>query len=208
MASEQDALRETYNRIADDWHRDHQDDTWWIGGTDKFISLLPPGASVLDVGCGGGTKAEYLIDRGLEVTGIDFAENLIAIAKAEAPAGRFIAMDAYDLDTLSGTFDGVFAQAILLHIPKRDIPAMLVRLVAKVRAGGYLYITVKEVKPGQPEEEERVENDYGYEYRRFFSYFTLPELESRIRQIGLETMHIEVTPSGNSRWIQIISKKA
>lgn len=201
------SLREAYNRIADDWHRDHQSDTWWIGGTDKFISFLKPGDSVLDVGCGGGTKAKYLTERGLEVTGVDFAENLIAIARREVPAGTFIAMDAYDLDTLTRTFDGVFCQAFLLHVPKRDAPEMLGKLAAKLRPGGYLYIAVKEVKPGQPEEEERIDNNYGYEYRRFFSYFTLPELEGHIRQTGLETAYSEITPSGNSRWIQLIARK-
>ena len=208
MVNEQDALRQTYDRIADDWHRDHQDDTWWIDGTDTFISFLKPGDLVLDVGCGGGTKAKYLIDRGLEVTGIDFAENLIAIAKREVPTGTFIVMDAYDLDALPGTFDGVLAQAFLLHVPKRDVSAVLGKLTDKVRPGGYLYMAVKEVKPGQPEEEERIENDYGYEYRRFFSYFTLPELEGLIRQTGLETAYSEITPSGNSRWIHLIGQRA
>lgn len=208
MANKQDALRETYNRIAEDWHRDHQDDTWWVEGTNKFISFLKPDDSVLDVGCGGGTKAKYLIDRGLEVTGIDFAENLIAIAKREVPTGSFLVMDAYDLDTLAETFDAVFAQAFLLHVPKRDAPEMLGKFAAKLRPGGYLYIAVKEVKPGQPEEEERTERDYGYEYRRFFSYFTLPELEGHTRHMGLETAYSEITHSGNSRWIQLISQNA
>ncbi|MDP3727453.1 MAG: class I SAM-dependent methyltransferase [bacterium] len=207
MAHERDSNREAYNRIAEDWHRNHRDDTWWVEGTDKFISLLPAGASVLDAGCGGGTKAKYLSEHGIAVTGIDFAENLIAIARAEVPEAKFAVMDMYDLSGLAAEFDGVFAQAVLLHVPKREVPVVLHKLAGKVQPGGLFYIAVKEIKPGQPEEEARIENDYGYEYRRFFSYFILPELEGHIRPLGLEIVHADITPSGNSRWIQLIARK-
>ena len=54
-------LRATYDRIAEDWHGDHRDDDWWIGGADAFTPLIKPGGLVLDVGCGGGRKSRYLI---------------------------------------------------------------------------------------------------------------------------------------------------
>ena len=55
-------LRATYERIAEDWHGDHRDDDWWIGGADAFTPLIKPGGLVLDVGCGGGRKSRYLIE--------------------------------------------------------------------------------------------------------------------------------------------------
>lgn len=33
-------LKHTYNKIAKDWHNDHQTDTWSKAGVDKFISLM------------------------------------------------------------------------------------------------------------------------------------------------------------------------
>ena len=39
-------LKSTYNKIAENWDKDHKKDTWWISGTDKFISLLKPGSLV------------------------------------------------------------------------------------------------------------------------------------------------------------------
>lgn len=70
-------LKETYNKIADDWFKDHKVDDWWVEGTDQFISLLKPGASVLDVGCGAGLKSKYLSEKGLQVVGIDFSDKFI-----------------------------------------------------------------------------------------------------------------------------------
>jgi 2-polyprenyl-3-methyl-5-hydroxy-6-metoxy-1,4-benzoquinol methylase len=47
-------LKDTYNKIAIDWHRDHLPDDWWIDGMGKFAGMLPAGATVLDAGCAGG----------------------------------------------------------------------------------------------------------------------------------------------------------
>src|SRR5258706_10762297 len=107
-------LKDTYNKIAESWHKDHQTDDWWIEGTDKFISLLKQGDSVLDVGCGGGTKTKYLIGKGLKVLGIDFSENLIEIAKREVPQGTFLVMDINNVDMMQENFNGIFMQAVLL----------------------------------------------------------------------------------------------
>ena len=67
-----EALKDTYNKIAYQWHEDHQNDDWWQAGTNVFISYLHNGQSVLDVGCGGGTKSKYLASKGLKVVGVDF----------------------------------------------------------------------------------------------------------------------------------------
>src|SRR3989338_6066638 len=140
-------LRETYNRIAEEWHKDHQQEDWWVEGTDKFISLLKPGDSVLDVGCGGGTKYAYLVKKGLRVVGIDFSEKMIEIAKREVPEGTFLVLDLGDVDKLDYLFDGIFMQAALLHVPKKEVIGKLEKLTKKLKVGGYLYVGVKERKP-------------------------------------------------------------
>lgn len=200
-------LKETYNRIAEDWHRDHQADDWWKEGTDEFVSLLGDGARVLDVGCGGGTKSKYLLARGLSVVGIDFSEKMVEIAARENPAGTFLTLDLKDSDQLPGEFDGIFLQAVLLHIPKREVRERLQRLANKLKPGGYFYIAVKEKRPGGKDEEVVVERDYGYSYERFFSYFTRDEVESHVREVGLSLALSLAAPTGATSWIQIIAKK-
>ncbi|HBB36921.1 MAG: hypothetical protein UX02_C0002G0134 [Candidatus Moranbacteria bacterium GW2011_GWC1_45_18] len=200
-------LKDTYNKIAKDWHKDHQKDEWWVVGTDKFVSLLAENDLVLDVGCGAGTKSKYLIGKGLEVVGIDFSKEMIKIAKKEVPAGRFMVLDLDDIENLKETFDGIFMQAVLLHIPKKKIIPVLEKVAKKLKKGGYLYIAVKEKRKNGQEEEVVLENDYGYEYERFFSYFSKDEIIGYMKEIGLKIVHEAVTDLGNTNWIQVIGKK-
>ncbi len=200
-------LKETYDRIAEDWFKDHQEDTWWVDGTDAFISFLKPKSLVLDVGCGAGTKSTYLLDKGLEVVGIDFSEKMIEIAKREVPLATFKVMDIKDMGELQESFDGILAQAVLLHIPKAEVVGVINGLKNKLKDGGYLYIAVKERRPESKEEEVKVEDDYGYRYERFFSYFTLPEIQKHLSDTGMNICYENVARSGKTEWIQVIARK-
>lgn len=199
-------LKDTYNAIAKDWHLDHLDDDWWVAGTTAFAELLPSGAHVLDIGCGSGLKSKFLIDKGLRVTGIDFSENLLAIARETAPTATFMCMDMRTIESLPETYDALFAQASLLHIPRVDALEVVRGWITRLKPGGFIYLAVKEVKAGRSLEENLKETDYGYEYERFFSYYTMEEMESLIDILGFDIVYRAVqTP--NNRWIQLIGKQ-
>jgi len=70
-----------------------------------------------------------------------------------------------------------------------------------------LHIAVKEIRDKNIEEEIRKEDDYGYEYERFFSYFTLEELRDYFKILKLEIISENIVNSGRSNWINIIGKK-
>src|SRR4051812_30468973 len=75
------------------------------------ILQLKPGASVLDVPCGGGRHAMALASRGYNVTGIDIAQPLLEEARQEATARNLqITFDYGDMRELpwENTFDGIF----------------------------------------------------------------------------------------------------
>ena len=80
------------------------------------------------------------------------------------------------------------------------------QLKSKLQPGGYLYCSVKEVKPEGKEEEILIEHDYGYEYSRFFSYFTMSEMIDCVKKIGMEIMYEDIVRSGKTNWIQIIAR--
>lgn len=200
-------LKDTYNKIAQDWMQDHPGDTWWIEGVDKFLSFLPASGSILDVGCGPGQKSKYLINKGFSITGIDFSEKMIQLAKEYAPEAKFFVRNIKEHLNFEESFDGVFAQAVLLHIPKKEVKKVMENIIQPLNSGGYFYLAVKELRINNPEEEIVKENDYGYDYERFFSYFRLEELKDILLELGLNVIYEKVAPSGDTRWIQIIAKK-
>lgn len=200
-------LKDTYNKISNDWYSDHKSDDWWVEGTDIFISMLKNGSTVLDVGCGAGVKSKYLFEKGLTVTGIDFSEKFIEIAKNNVPGAQFFVMDMKEASSLGTKFDSIFAQASLLHIPKKEIRGVLAILVNQLRVGGYLYIAVKGLRPGGKEEEIVKENDYGYDYERFFSFFSMDELKGYLSELKLSIVYENSKIVGRTNWLQIVGKK-
>ncbi|HYE23223.1 MAG TPA: class I SAM-dependent methyltransferase [Candidatus Paceibacterota bacterium] len=200
-------IRETYNRIAEDWHKDHTNDDWWTEETERFLNLLPTGGTVLDVGCGSGTKSKYMAGRGFQVTGIDISDGLLAIAKRELPEGDFRELSMTDLSSLSASYDGTFAQASLLHIPKKEAGDVVRQIASVTKPGGYTYIAVKELRPGNKDEEIKREDDYGYTYERFFSYYTSEELAAHFEQSGLTIISNTRKQSGNTVWLQIVGQR-
>jgi hypothetical protein len=116
-------------------------------------------------------------------------------------------MSMSEVDASLGTFDGVFIQAALLHIPKKEVTGVLEKLSVLLDQGGYMYIAVKEPREGQAEEEIVTENDYGYDYERFFSYFTMDELKGYLNELHMGISYEQRETSGKTCWLQIIGQK-
>jgi 2-polyprenyl-6-hydroxyphenyl methylase/3-demethylubiquinone-9 3-methyltransferase len=102
------------------------------------------GASVLDVGCGGGLLSEGLADRGANVVGIDLGTDNLAAARVHAQT-RGVRVDyrCLDVETLAdelpGSFDVVTCLEMLEHVPE---PGRVVAACAKaVRPGGSLFFS-------------------------------------------------------------------
>lgn len=102
--------------------------------------------SVLDVGCGTGTFALILADRGLAVTGVDPAAGSLDVARAKPGARRvrWVHGDASGLPSMQvdlATMTGNVAQAIV------DAPAWegtLRGVHAALRPGGYLVFETRD----------------------------------------------------------------
>lgn len=200
-------LRKTYNKIAGDWASDHKMDDWWKKGTNEFLRNLSQNSNILDLGCGSGYKTKYMKDLGYEVEGFDFSEEMVNKSKEKFPDINFRVFDIYDLDSLGKTYDGIFCQAVLLHIPKKDIFSILEKIKRKIKDGGVLYITVKGMREDGVGEEIVKENDYGYDYERFFSYYSLQELKGYFKELNMDIIYEDIIDNGRSNWIDIIVKK-
>lgn len=112
----------------------------------RFAAELPPGATVLDVGCGTGVPiAGALLARGLRVTGVDAAPAMIARARRALPPGpgcaaRWLVGDVRTL-ALGERFDGVLAWHSLFHLSPADQRRAFAVLAAHAAPGAALLFT-------------------------------------------------------------------
>jgi hypothetical protein len=108
---------------------------------------------------------------------------------------------------MSEAFDGIFAQASLLHVPKAEVGSVIKGLASRLKKDGYFYVAVKSRRPGGVEEEILTESDYGYEYARFFSYYEREEIEKYLEDSGMTIVQAFAEESSQTKWIQAIARK-
>ncbi|MCX7031268.1 MAG: methyltransferase domain-containing protein [Spirochaetes bacterium] len=119
-----------------------------------LLRYLPPkGASVLELGCGSGRDAAFLLASGYEVTAVDASAGMVAEATRFHPelAGRVsCAAIPFPADSplLQRSFDAVVSIAVFMHIPDNDLAAAASQLRVLVRQGGILFLEVSSGRQG------------------------------------------------------------
>lgn len=108
---------------------------------DKFAALIPPGGSILDLGCGAGLPISgYLLRQGRAVTGIDSSPQLIKLCFDRFPGQEWIVADMRTLD-LSRQFDGIIAWDSFFHLNHEDQRQMFPVFARHARPGAALMFT-------------------------------------------------------------------
>ncbi len=123
-----------YNRIADRKRVD------FIANV--LQQTLPPGAKILDVGCGNGVISRHLGRLGFNVLGIDVSDKTIEMANAIQPMAnvQFLKKSAEELVASGEKYDAVICSEVLEHL--NDPGALLKVLYHTVADSGKLIITV------------------------------------------------------------------
>ena len=141
MHAEADRIIDLYDRHAAAWDEARGDRLREGAWLDRFLTLLPPGGSVLDLGCGSGRPmARYCIEQGFRVTGVDASPELIALCSARFPSEDWRVGDMRTLD-LGRRFDGLIAWHSLFHLTPEDQEAMFPVLLAHAAPGAALMFT-------------------------------------------------------------------
>lgn len=174
---------ETYNRTAHEYEKNVRDLHHKKEGI-IFINHLQPGSLILDLGCGDGRDALIFSERGFKVTGIDLSDEMLNIARKKVNSGIFEKMDIRSLKFKDCSFDGIWAVASLLHVPKKDIPRVLSESYRVLNRGGIMYASVK-VGEGA---EIKIDKRYDESAFKFYSYFQPAEFERFVRGVGFKVL--------------------
>ena len=132
--------RESYNQSADEYDKKFSVYAPYIRHIKGFASLFRKNDKILDAGCGTGLNSRIFSDAGLKVTGFDFSESMIKIAKKNCPAGNFYTSTVREFKTAE-QFEGVCLSFIIVHLEDEDTAFFLKKMTAILKPGGYLYIS-------------------------------------------------------------------
>jgi SAM-dependent methyltransferase len=128
-----------YERHARAWDADRRAGGW-VDKTyiEHFLSFLPAGASVLDLGCGGGDPvALHMTASGFRVTGVDSSPTLLSLCRERMPEQEWIVADMRSL-ALGRQFDGMLAWDSFFHLAHDDQRKMFAVFAAHARRGSIL----------------------------------------------------------------------
>lgn len=193
-----------YDAIADDYAK--QADTHGpVGERLRFSVMLPKKAKVLDLGCGSGRDCLFFQKQGFNTVGVDLSEELLKIAKKNAPGISFIKQDIRKIDFPKESFDGIWACASLLHIKHKEIPHVLEKLLGILKTHGIICIHVKKGTG----EEERIEPSVPGR-KRFFSLFQKDQLARLITKAGFRVIDCFEPPKKSAAktvWIHCFAER-
>ena len=107
----------------------------------RFLSCLPPGALVLDFGCGSGRDTKAFLAAGYRVEATDGSQEICAAASryTGVPVKKLLFQELETRDR----YDGIWANASILHLPKAALSDVLGRIERALKPGGVAYTSFK-----------------------------------------------------------------
>lgn len=129
-------------------HYDRHAREFWEGTRDHDVdqniaALLqhiqaPPPFELLDLGCGPGRDLMTFTALGHRATGLEGSARLAAMARAHSGC-EVLEQNFLDLQLPEDRFDGVFANAVLFHVPGQELPRVLRQLHRTLKSNGVLF---------------------------------------------------------------------
>ncbi len=164
-----------------------------------FLSELPAGGRILDLGSGPAHTSAAMMHAGFEVEAWDASPEFVEIARERYGVNARLA--TFDDLTDRAAFDGIFANFSLLHAPKAEMPGHLARIAAALKPQGVFHIGLK---AGTGEKRDAI--------GRFYAYYELDELKALLADAGFDVLRkrtgAEAGLDGTvAPWIILLARK-
>ena len=162
---------------------------------DIFEKYLKIGDKILEIGFGGGRDFIYFSKKYI-ICGIDITANFVSIMQAKGYDVHLQSAENFHFDTI---FDGVWANASLLHVKSEDLHDVFVNIYNHLKTGGVLYCSFKY---GEFEGERN---------SRYFTDMNEKRLSDILAGIDFEVCEKMIThdvrPDRDDVWLNVVLKK-
>jgi SAM-dependent methyltransferase len=152
----------------------------------RHISSAAP-FTLLDFGCGPGRDLAAFTRLGHTAIGLEGCPRFAQMAGKDSGCEVW-RQDFLRLDLPAGRFDGVFANASLFHIPRQDLPRVLLQLRAALKPDGVLFSS-----------NPRGANEEGWNNGRYGVYHNLPSWRDYLTAAGFSELEHYYRPDGLPR---------
>ncbi|MCI0992766.1 class I SAM-dependent methyltransferase [Pseudomonas sp. ICMP22404] len=160
----------------------------------------PAPLHILDFGCGPGRDLQTFTRMGHIAVGLDGSQEFARMARQDSGCEVW-QQDFLRLDLPSERFDGIFANAVLFHIPTQELPRVLKQLHATLKPGGVLFSS-----------NPRGENQEGWSGQRFGAYHDLEAWRTQLIAAGFVELEHYYRPTGLPReqqpWLASVWRKS
>lgn len=135
-----------YDQIAD-WYAAVRRPEVGIPDLAAFAESLPPGAKILDVGCGNGIPvSQFLLQAGFELIGLDSSSGMIAMYRAKFPDVPARCEPVQEASFAPESFEAVVAWGVLFHLSEAEQEAVLRKVSQWLKPGGKFLFTAGDSK--------------------------------------------------------------
>lgn len=177
-----------YNRVADQF----REGTWDHDVSQNIDALLrhieaPAPLQILDFGCGPGRDLRTFTALGHVAVGLDGSQRFAEMARADTGC-EVLQQNFLELDLPVARFDGIFANAVLFHVPRQELPRVLRQLHATLKPGGVLFSS-----------NPRGQNQEGWKGERYGSYHDLESWRALLTEAGFVELEHYYRPAGLPR---------
>jgi 2-polyprenyl-3-methyl-5-hydroxy-6-metoxy-1,4-benzoquinol methylase len=108
----------------------------------EWSKTLPPGSSILDLGCGNGVPiSEVLLNEGFAIYGVDASPKLVTAFRERFPDAHAECSAVEDSEFFRRTFDGAIAWGLMFLLPAHIQAAVIGKLARTLNPGGRFLFT-------------------------------------------------------------------
>lgn len=137
----------TYNQIAELYQDKFMNLNLYDDTYDRFCELIPQkNARIFEIACGPGNITKYLLTKrpDFKIGAIDFAENMIQLAKMNNPSASFEVMDCRKIDTINSKYEAIICGFCMPYLSKNECAKLIKDCARLLGKGGIFYLSVIE----------------------------------------------------------------